>query len=637
MKIGPYEVLGELGRGGMGVVYRVRTPEGREAALKLILDTNAERFARFERERRLQGALGEEQGFVGLLAAGRTSGAAWLLMPFVPGGTLRDRLHRGPLGVEETIALGIELASALGRAHEKGIVHRDVKPENILFAASGPPGSRTPRPLIADLGLAKHFDRAAPGASVSSSLTREGAFRGTLGYMAPEQTSDSASAGPPADVFALGAVLHECLAGRPVFAGENIFEVLASVSAGTVTPIERPDVPRWLEAVLRRALALEPGDRFATGADLARALRGREEARPRRPGWAPFALLGLVGALLGAGLLLGRGTPAPGPDRATPEKPPARETPPTREIQAVVATPDSTTAPALSADKIVHLAQDALYRSDWDGAIALASRAIEVDPGFALAWLARGTARHAKADLDSLADFVRATELDPKNAKAWSGRAAAHNAREDWDEAIADASKAIELDPRLGPAWENRAEGRLKKGDWDGTISDATRAIELTPDSATAWDSRSAARINKGDLEGAIADASKALELDPEAAGAWANRAAARGNQGDADGAIADCTRAIELDPKLPWVWMTRANERSKKADWAGTRADTSKAIELDPKGANAWILRGVARYNLDDPGAVADIEHGLELRPDGPEAEQARGLLRQIKGGAPR
>ncbi len=152
MRIGPYEVLGELGRGGMGVVFRARGPGGGEVALKLLARADGAAFARFDRERRLLASLGEEEGFVGLLDAGTAREGAWLVMPLVPGGTLADRLEAGPLGVEETVALGTQLARALGAAHARGIVHRDVKPENILFAASG-------RPLVADLGIAKHFDR----------------------------------------------------------------------------------------------------------------------------------------------------------------------------------------------------------------------------------------------------------------------------------------------------------------------------------------------------------------------------------------------------------------------------------------------------------------------------------------------
>src|SRR5205807_1951035 len=121
-----------------------------------------------------------------------------------------------PLGIDETIALGRALASTLARAHERGVVHRDLKPENVLFARRAPIAD-IGRPLVADLGLAKQFLKdGAPDAAASASLSRSGDMRGTAGYASREQLGDAKSVGPPADVFSLGAILYECLAGEDV-------------------------------------------------------------------------------------------------------------------------------------------------------------------------------------------------------------------------------------------------------------------------------------------------------------------------------------------------------------------------------------------------------------------------------------
>ena len=134
MRIGVYDVSGEIGRGGMGLVLRAQAPDGRPVALKLLHRLEAEPLARFERERRLLGGLGALEGFVPLLDAGTApSGQPYLVMPFMSGGTLRRRLDEGPMPVAAVVSLGGALARAVGRAHERGLVHRDLNPENVLY------------------------------------------------------------------------------------------------------------------------------------------------------------------------------------------------------------------------------------------------------------------------------------------------------------------------------------------------------------------------------------------------------------------------------------------------------------------------------------------------------------------------
>jgi WD40 repeat protein len=322
VNVGPYEVVAEIGRGGSGVVFRARAPDGRDFAVKLLAKPAVSRtgatppssdsaFVRFERERRLLAELGEEQGFVPLLDAGDSPRGPWIVMPFVPGGTLRDRLRRGPLAVPEVVELGKSLASALGRAHARGIVHRDVKPENVLFTADG-------RPLVADLGIAKHFQEEGHGASVS--LSQTGEIRGTIGYMAREQMQDAKSIGPASDVFSLGAVLYECLAGEPAFEGETLVGIMSRVERGDFVPLRerRPDVPPPLARAVERALHREPLRRWADCAAFARGLEGKHGA-PR-----PLMLAALGGVAISAGLVVAFAYGA-----SSPEKPAAPVAPKT--------------------------------------------------------------------------------------------------------------------------------------------------------------------------------------------------------------------------------------------------------------------------------------------------------------------
>ena len=668
MKIGPYEVLGTLGRGGMGVVTLVRTPEGKEAALKLLKKADPETLARFEREKRLLASLGEEQGFVGFLDAGTAPEGAWLLMPFVPGGTLRRRLDAGPLGVAETVALGTQLAQALGAAHARGIVHRDVKPENVLFTREG-------RPLIADLGLGKHFDRDTPGASQSVELSRSGVLKGTVGYMAPEQVEDAGRAGPAADVYALGAVLYECLAGRPAFLGENALEVLSKVTSGILEPIGRPEVPPWLEGVVLRALARDPARRFAHGGGLAGALRGvpepkaGSEARSRSPRLLPVvACLGL-GAALASIVAWARTVPGPAAMELVKL---AQERARASDWEGAIAhcTKAIELAPKL-APAWRERGQARLWRRELDVAIADETRAIELDPGVAGAWEFRGRARGMKGDFDgAMADLTRAIELDPGNAPAWQQRGAARGFKGDVDGWIADETRAIELDSSLVDAWQQRGVARGLKGDfegeavdetrattlaptwapawaslasaryavkdWDGVIADATRAIELDPKLAEAWQRRGTVRDFKGDWDGAIADETRAIELDPNSAAAWTERGLVRGRKRDTDGAIADFTRAIELDPRNVAAWLNRGRVWSAKNEWDRVIADETKAIELDPRIADAWSERGLGRAKKGEwDEAIADTTKALELDPELVSSLKTRGAGRDLKGDA--
>jgi WD40 repeat protein len=324
--LGDYAIEGELGRGGMGVVYRGRSPQGRVVAVKLLLAAQSrESVDRFQRETRLLGSLGEAQGFVPLLDSGSSPQGPFLVMPFLPGGTLRDRLARGPLDVATVSSIALALARALGAAHAQGIVHRDLKPENVLFTEEGREG----RPLLADLGLAKHFARDS---ALSISLSKTGELRGTVGYMAPEQMNDTKNVGPACDVFALGAIVYECLAGTPPFLADTPHATLALTAAGKFVPLRkhRPDVPARLAQTIERALAPDSTRRFSDGAAFANALQAAASAPSGRPRPGMLALALLVPALLLAlALVLGGVVTAPGREPAAVAAPPP---PPVRPV-----------------------------------------------------------------------------------------------------------------------------------------------------------------------------------------------------------------------------------------------------------------------------------------------------------------
>jgi hypothetical protein len=264
VRAGPYDIIGEAGRGGRGVVVKAKAPDGSLVAVKLLQHgADPESIARCERETRLLESLGTKDGFVPLIGWGKQGATPYIVMPFLAGGTLRDRLDTKRMSRDEAVKLALDLARAMAVAHERGIVHRDLKPENVIYTSAG-------EPLIADLGLGKHFKRDAPGASNTLMLSKAGQFRGTVGYMAPEQMKDAMRAGPPADVFAIGAILHECLSGAPAYQGESPVEVLDKIESGRHARLSSGE--RWVDAIVVRCLQPDPKKRYPDAAALAAAL-----------------------------------------------------------------------------------------------------------------------------------------------------------------------------------------------------------------------------------------------------------------------------------------------------------------------------------------------------------------------------
>jgi serine/threonine protein kinase len=329
-----YEVLGELGRGGMGVVYRARQVSlNRQVALKVIragAQADPEALARFQKEAEAVAKLNHPH-VVQVYELGRWQppGAPeplpYLALELVPGGSLAGRLRQGLPDPREAARLVELLARAVQAAHQAGLVHRDLKPANVLLAAPAegcPGGTSLGVPKVSDFGTARFLGGGA-------GLTASGVVLGTPSYIAPEQAAGSKEVGPAADVYGLGAILYECLTGQVPFRSESWFDTLRQVVQQPPTPPRqlRAEVPADLEAVCLRCLAKAPGDRYpsaqALAEDLASFLAGQALApppagppvpgSPRRPPWwrrarwvAAAALALAVAGGLGAWLLRGR-------------------------------------------------------------------------------------------------------------------------------------------------------------------------------------------------------------------------------------------------------------------------------------------------------------------------------------------
>ncbi|HYD51171.1 MAG TPA: serine/threonine-protein kinase [Gemmatimonadaceae bacterium] len=265
-RLGPYRVERGIGEGGMGIVHLVTdTRDGGAAALKVLRRTVADTLieaqarARFLREIRVGARLAHPH-LLPVLDSGETEGRLWFTMPYVHGETLRARLARGgALALAAALAIARPLAAALAWLARHGFVHRDVKPENVLLGDDG-------RVLLADFSVV----RALEAGDADQRLTMTGIMVGTRQYMSPEQIRGQ-RAEPAADVYALGAVLHEMLAGRPPFGGDGLREALhAALRGRPVRPPALDGVPRALARLVQAMLAGAPADRPSADAVAAR-------------------------------------------------------------------------------------------------------------------------------------------------------------------------------------------------------------------------------------------------------------------------------------------------------------------------------------------------------------------------------
>jgi serine/threonine protein kinase/tetratricopeptide (TPR) repeat protein len=296
VRLGPYEIVSPLGAGGMGEVYRAKDARlGREVAVKVLpeeLFEGEERTQRFEREARLLASLNHPgiaavYSFEEIPSPSFSSTRHVLVMELVEGDDLSAYLRAGPLSVEKSLSFSRQIAEALEAAHGKGIVHRDLKPANVRVTLDG-------RLKLLDFGLAKRTETGAPpdatGAPTASRGTEPGVVMGTFPYMSPEQ-----ALGRPVDFrsdqFSFGAIVHEMLTGRRVFARASAPETMTAVIREEPEPLERaaPGTPAPLRKIVERCLAKEPAGRYASTRELARDLARLEDGIPESGGRSPAA------------------------------------------------------------------------------------------------------------------------------------------------------------------------------------------------------------------------------------------------------------------------------------------------------------------------------------------------------------
>ena len=657
--IGPYTVVSELGRGGMGVVYRARGPAGEDVAVKVLLDGGAadpERVARFQREVGVLEAL-EHPGILRVRGHGIERGLPYMVLELLEGSTLEQLVKaEGPLPEARAVELGQRLADALAYAHAQGVVHRDLKPSNVML--------RDGRPVVVDFGLVRllGLDR--------SRLTETGAVLGSLSYMAPEQAQGEET-GPGADVYGLGATLYYLLTGRAPF--PETASLLQTLSAVVSEPPPaprrlRPELNAALEEVVLRCLRKRSAERFPSAADLGVALKTcGGDARPRWSSVHVLALLSLLLAITGVvavvTLARSRGSDSSASEGPAVTEPPAVDRPHRADVDPAPSGEDP--PELLPLLRRLH----AWVQAEEDARVLReAERALQRHPGSPRLHVYRGIALfNLGREEEGQAAIERGLELNPELAFGYMARGMQRYLDARFPAALADCDRALELEPGLLEGLELRAELLFRTGDFAGSLRDLDRRLAADP-ASSALHKRALVYHQLGRLDEAEADLVRARALDPHDAevqlelaeldltrGRYADALAAAGRTlelGGVDGlahfcraralvglgrfedALAALERTLELEPERPEPMGLRAQVLFSLGRFEEALRDVDRALESVPHDVSLRGNRAMLLAELDrDAEALLEADRVVAQVPDSPTARFVRGRVRERAG----
>ncbi|HEX7900045.1 MAG TPA: protein kinase [Planctomycetota bacterium] len=640
-----YDVLRRIGSGGMGEVFLASDLRlDRPVAMKVVAKRAGGWSRRFREEARTTTRL-DHPGIVPVYDFGSLpDGRLYYTMKYVEGRTL-DAAEEPRERLVELVARACDVVEA---AHEVGVLHRDLKPMNVMVDRAG-------AVYVLDWGLAgAREDRAAVG---------------TPGYMAPEQ-AERRGVDPRSDVYGLGAILYHLLTGRP------------PRPIGLAPRKLDPSIPRELEAICLKALKHHRDERYATAGDLAKDLRRylRGDQRLGRARWRRRACI----AAAALALLL----PVWMVERADRARERGLVTAWSEILIAKQAWYQAHKDPKETRGRI-HEALDRLRDDhpraryvrarawmaldDLEAATAELEEAVARDPEFAAGWALLGRVRiegyrrsfwsqkyhkerflrnaplleaaeeafrrartggpswgldrmdeEAVAEKIARAMAVAYLEKDPARARADIEAAHAAAPSEEYANllgfwAVADPDRirwqteAIRIRPHFPAALVDRALARLEAKDAAGAVADCAAAIRVNPGFAEAWAARAHAREGSKDHAAVIADATEALRLDPGHAASLGCRAYALWCRGEREAAIQDLTEALRLNPREPMLYFYRAESRLTVGDPEGAEGDATRALDLEPSLMTAYVTRGKARETLGrNPEAVDDYRRAL-------------------------
>lgn len=677
-----YQVVEEIGRGGMGVVYKCRDQRlDRTVALKVFGGNLAEDLDRVQREAKTVARLNHPH-IVALHDFGVRQSDAYLSMDFVPGTSLEQRLIAGDIDRRLILTVLQEVAGALDYAHAQGVVHRDVKPSNILVNDEG-------RARLTDFGLAKRV-----GGDVS--LTVTGMILGTPPYMSPEQALGR-PVDPRTDIYSLGATLYRALTGSLPYDGGGPMDIVIRV-ASEDPPRPRsinPRISNDLETICLKAMERDPIRRYARAADLGDDLKRTLDGEPILA--RPPSMIHRAGRVLrrhragaaaaAAVVLVAAGFTAHAVHRSIEdrEKRAALQELAALDQQVVLArqgiylahrNPQRNWEEITGAERnltdflrrrpdhpqaLYIRAKARLYMHDWRGAREDLERAVAVEPAFEPGWSLLGRAKleeYANAlygDPETLRERERRlapllSDAHAALARGWRPETAAASIQK-WglvmsreDEVTTVLVEAFRL--RISGPNDQEAVDCLQRAAerepsevvyvwlWRWRPHDMEpidKAIAMAPHYAEAHFARG---TDLKDLNAALDAYSKAVTLSPRFAQAYVNRGYTLHKLGRVEEAVADFTSAIKLDDGIYEAFHNRGACRVFLKDPKGALEDLNRAVELDPNSAYARYYRARAHLFLGDVDrAIEDLSRAIDLDPKHAPALHSRGLIHRDRG----
>ena len=609
-----YRIERQIGSGGMGEVYLAEdTKLNRKVALKLLpphFTVNPDRVRRFEREARAASAL-NHPNIVTIYEIGQSDSTHFIATEFVDGKTLRQLINEKPLTLNETLNIGLQVAEALNGAHSAGIVHRDIKPENIMIRHDG-------YVKILDFGLAKLTERQTIAAELETPTqlqTNPGLVMGTVQYMSPEQAR-ARNVGVGTDIWSLGIVMYELLAGHVPFTGETPSHVMVSLMEDKLPPLKQhANVPEELDRFVAKTLRKNQKERYRTAGELARDLNNlKQELRQNSASkqWLKSVPCRKHGVNLPAVEPLNTVSEKhqiPIETRAAAETA-AIESHPTSSAEYIVREIKSHRSLALGSVIVVFAVIAVAYFFTQRASPSVASHSTTTLSVLANPTQKRGTNNEEayryylqgrnliiqrNASKEAVDDFEQAIRLDPNYAHAYAGLAYAHfgmgtaggSPRIENEKAKEAVKKALELDSSLAEAYAVRAllESHY---DWDfpAAEKDLNTALELEPSNDTAHWVNACLYAYTGRFELALKEIEAAQVVAPGTHMYERERGKILYYARRYDEAILQLTRHVELRPEAGQIWLSRAYEMK------GDHARTFEAFiqtQKDPQRVEAF------------------------------------------------